>query len=201
MIDYYYDKLLGADAWIEKEKIRNALYEFENAYKSKSSDALSGVNGSQSSSTSRNVEGNKSVLGSDCTHLIVPMDNIEEYLSEQCDGQNDKSDFDRYLADKLLPRNNDFDILTWWKTEGIRYGTLRLIARDIYAIPVSTVASEAVFSTSGRIVSKHRSRLIPDSLEALMCSQDWLWETMDDGASTSSFPPPSVSNGCDCFHL
>ncbi|CAA0840442.1 Unknown protein, partial [Striga hermonthica] len=40
MIDYYYDKLHGADAWIEKEKIRNALCEFENAYKSKSSDAL-----------------------------------------------------------------------------------------------------------------------------------------------------------------
>ncbi|RVW74717.1 putative AC9 transposase [Vitis vinifera] len=51
-----------------------------------------------------------------------------------------------------------------------------MIVRDIYAIPVSTVASESAFSTGGRVVSKHRSRLHPDTLEALMCAQSWLWK-------------------------
>jgi hypothetical protein len=49
-----------------------------------------------------------------------------------------------------------------------------MIACDIYAIPVSTVGSESAFSTSGRVLSEHRSCLTPRMLEALMCSQDWL---------------------------
>jgi hypothetical protein len=51
---------------------------------------------------------------------------------------------------------------------------LRKIARDIFAIPVTTVASESAFSTGGRVLSEHRSRLTSKMLEALMCSQDWL---------------------------
>jgi len=50
--------------------------------------------------------------------------------------------------------------------------TLRKIARDIFVIPVSTVTSESAFSTSGWVLSEHRSRLTPEILEALMCSQD-----------------------------
>jgi hypothetical protein len=42
-----------------------------------------------------------------------------------------------------------------------RYPTLRMIARDIYEIPVSTVASESAFGTSGRVLSEHHSRLTP----------------------------------------
>ena len=51
-----------------------------------------------------------------------------------------------------------------------------MIVSDIYVIPVSIVASESAFSTNGRVVSKHRSRLHPNTLEALMCAQSWLWK-------------------------
>ncbi|KAK7282358.1 hypothetical protein RIF29_11051 [Crotalaria pallida] len=49
-----------------------------------------------------------------------------------------------------------------------------MIAKDLLAIPISTVASESAFSTSGRFLTPHRSRLRPSTLEALMCLQDWL---------------------------
>ena len=88
---------------------------------------------------------------------------------------NIKSELDHYLEENIFPRTQDFDILNWWKANGVRYPTLQLIARDILAIPVSTVASESAFSTSGRMVSAHRSRLSTSLLEALMCAQDWLW--------------------------
>ncbi|KAM5577231.1 zinc finger BED domain-containing protein DAYSLEEPER-like [Rosa sericea] len=59
------------------------------------------------------------------------------------------------------------------------------MARDILAIPVSTVASESAFSTSGRVVSSHRSRLHADTLEVLMCARDWMWSEMKAAGITS----------------
>lgn len=86
-----------------------------------------------------------------------------------------QSEVDRYLEDELVPlETKNFKVLDWWKVVGTRYPTLTRIARDIYAIPITTVASEAAFSTSGRVLSEHRSRLTSKMLEALMCSQDWL---------------------------
>ncbi|KAK9992708.1 hypothetical protein SO802_027693 [Lithocarpus litseifolius] len=64
------------------------------------------------------------------------------------------------------------------KHNGSKYPTLQRIARDILAIPMTTVASESAFSTSGRLLSPHRSRLHHDTLEALMCGQNWLWSEL-----------------------
>jgi len=86
-----------------------------------------------------------------------------------------KTELDRYLDEELLDMNTkNFRVLDWWKVAGTRFPTLRKIARDIFAIPVTTVASESAFSTSGRVLSEHRSRLTTKMIEALMCSQDWL---------------------------
>jgi hypothetical protein len=58
----------------------------------------------------------------------------------------------------------DFDILGWWKVNGIKYPILAEIARDVLAIPISTVASESAFSTGGRVLDCFRS-----SLSSLTC--------------------------------
>ena len=82
---------------------------------------------------------------------------------------------DKYLEDDYVPLDTkNFNVLDWWKVVGTRYPTLRLVARDIFAIPISTVASESAFCTSGRVLSEHHSRLTSDLLEALMCSHDWI---------------------------
>lgn len=49
----------------------------------------------------------------------------------------------------------DFDILGWWKANLTRYPILASIAREVLAIPASTVASESAFSTDGRVVSDY----------------------------------------------
>lgn len=51
---------------------------------------------------------------------------------------------------------------------------MQIIAKYIYAIPISIVALEPAFSASGRLISPHKSRLHPAILEALMCYQSWL---------------------------
>ncbi|KAK2642296.1 hypothetical protein Ddye_024059 [Dipteronia dyeriana] len=102
------------------------------------------------------------------------LDGFFSWNSETSD-VNEKSELDCYLEEKTLPGSYGFDILGWWKLNGIKYPIMSEIARDILAIPISTVASESSFSTSGRIVSTHRNRLQPSTLEVIMCTQNWLW--------------------------
>ncbi|KAK9902282.1 hypothetical protein M0R45_001787 [Rubus argutus] len=53
------------------------------------------------------------------------------------------------------------------------YPVLSLIARDLLTVPASTVASEAAFSASGRVVSERRASSSPNTIEALICLKDW----------------------------
>uniref|UniRef100_A0A8R7K3G8 HAT C-terminal dimerisation domain-containing protein n=1 Tax=Triticum urartu TaxID=4572 RepID=A0A8R7K3G8_TRIUA len=48
------------------------------------------------------------------------------------------------------------------------------MARDVLVVPVSMVASESAFSTSGRILNEFRTSLTPFMVQALVCTQDWL---------------------------
>ncbi|KAM6593329.1 hypothetical protein CsatA_001032 [Cannabis sativa] len=85
------------------------------------------------------------------------------------------NDVERYLLDDPVnPLTPSFDILLWWKDNSSRYKIMSLIAKDILAIPVSTVASESAFSTSGRILDSFRSSLSPKMVEALVCTQNWM---------------------------
>ena len=83
------------------------------------------------------------------------------------------------MEESVIPRSENFYILCWWKTNGSKYSTLQAIARDVLAIMVSTVASESAFSTGGRFVSPHHSRLHSKTLEALMCAENWLCAEFD----------------------
>nr|XP_043626184.1 zinc finger BED domain-containing protein RICESLEEPER 2-like [Erigeron canadensis] len=84
------------------------------------------------------------------------------------------SELQKYLDESLEDDSSMFDILAWWKVNSPRFPTLSLMARDLFAIPVSTVASESVFSTSGRVLDPFRSSLTPMIVESLICTQDWL---------------------------
>ncbi|GJS28308.1 zinc finger BED domain-containing protein RICESLEEPER 2-like protein [Tanacetum coccineum] len=84
---------------------------------------------------------------------------IEPYLNEDVEDESDK-----------------FDILNWWKVNSPRFPVLSLLARDVLAIPISTVASESMFSISGRVLDAFRSSLTPHVVESLICTQDWFRE-------------------------
>ena len=73
-----------------------------------------------------------------------------------------------YLLEPRIKREENFDILDWWKGNSSRYKVLSKVARDLLAIPVSTVASESAFNTSGRVIDPFRSMLAPTTVEALV---------------------------------
>ena len=60
---------------------------------------------------------------------------LEKYLAKNCDGRKDVN----------------FEILGWWRNNCSRYQVLSKVAKDVLAVPISTVAFELAFSTEGRI--------------------------------------------------
>ncbi|KAF3778735.1 Zinc finger BED domain-containing protein DAYSLEEPER [Nymphaea thermarum] len=86
------------------------------------------------------------------------------------------TDLDKYLIDPLeeYTTTTEFNILSWWKTNESKYKILAKMARDVLAIPVSTVASESAFSTSGRILNDYRCSTTPENVESLICTQSWI---------------------------
>ena len=85
-----------------------------------------------------------------------------------------KSGLDKFLAEEPEDDGPKFDILDWWKVNSSRFPILACLARDVLAVPISTVASKSAFSTGGRILDEFRSSLTPFMVEALVCTQDWL---------------------------
>ncbi|KAL5573923.1 hypothetical protein UlMin_023520 [Ulmus minor] len=105
---------------------------------------------------------------------------LSEFMRQKEQSTFDESlnEIDRYLADESVnPLTPSFDTLFWWKQNAIKYNVLSLIARDVLAVPISTVASESAFSTGGRILDPYRSSLHPKTVNMLVCTQNWLKST------------------------
>ena len=95
-------------------------------------------------------------------------------MEDQEKGGIGKSEVDVYLADERERKSEGFEILLWWKTNSTRFPILSELAKHVLGMPVSSVASEAAFSTGGRTIDAYRSSLSPKTAESLICSQDWL---------------------------
>ncbi|KAL6596654.1 hypothetical protein ACP70R_047297 [Stipagrostis hirtigluma subsp. patula] len=68
------------------------------------------------------------------------------------------SELDRYLEEETMPVDVELDILQHWKMHSTRLPILSCMARDLLAVPASSVASESAFSTGERVISDYRSR-------------------------------------------
>ncbi|XVF21307.1 hypothetical protein REPUB_Repub12eG0079700 [Reevesia pubescens] len=169
MLEYYFSKIYGVDCDEEINRIdkicRNLLREYEKKF--------------QDVGVETNIFS--------CTSIEKRItDDYDEYVSRKKSKRTEvKTEFDFYLEEDVLLRSTDFDILQWWKSGGLKYPMLQRIARDVFAIPVSTVASESTFSIGGRLIDPHRSRLHPIMVEALTypCSTSTSTEIF----STSSY--------------
>ncbi|GKD41656.1 zinc finger BED domain-containing protein RICESLEEPER 2 [Tanacetum coccineum] len=101
-----------------------------------------------------------------------------------------ETELDRYLREPKieLRKGQSLDILQWWKVNGPRFPIVSKMARDILAIQISTVASEAAFSTDGCILDPYRTRLSTTIVEALIYTQNWVrksrtqinWDDVED---------------------
>ncbi|TVU23724.1 hypothetical protein EJB05_26138, partial [Eragrostis curvula] len=93
---------------------------------------------------------------------------------EEIETRESNSELSRYLAENCEKMSDKFDLLGWWKCNSNKYPILSTLAKDIIAVPVSTVASESAFSTGGRLIDSFRTSLSANMVEALICTQSWL---------------------------
>jgi hypothetical protein len=71
-----------------------------------------------------------------------------------------------------------------------KFPILAQIARIVLAIPITTVALESAFSTRGRMLDPFRSSLAPTTVEALVCTQNWLRSKSINGYDTKMVDDP-----------
>ncbi|GJU45422.1 putative zinc finger, BED-type containing protein, partial [Tanacetum coccineum] len=83
-----------------------------------------------------------------------------------------KSDLDVYFEDgcyMCAPEDSKkFNIFDWWKNHESKYRILSKLARDILAISITTVASEATFSAGSRVIDQYQAKLRVDTVQALL---------------------------------
>ncbi|KAK2661524.1 hypothetical protein Ddye_000098 [Dipteronia dyeriana] len=167
LIDYFFPKMYGIDCELETQRIFELCNDLVSKCQAKENGGLGegidefGVGSSFTSSSS--------------SSFMWDVKGFESYKRRY--GRQRKLTYEpeSYLEQEEISMSEEFDILLWWKMQKGRYPILSKIARDVLAIPVSTVASESAFSTCGRTLSSHRSRLHPRTVEALMCTQNWIW--------------------------
>ncbi|XP_038984879.1 zinc finger BED domain-containing protein RICESLEEPER 1-like [Phoenix dactylifera] len=182
-VEFCYQKAFELEECKKKiDDIRACLFKLYNEYV----DATR-MQPSMSSSERTSNFGGQGDISSVSSKKKIGM-NFAQFRSQSSSKRSKRSELDSYLDDDVLPdlENKEFDILAWWKSNATVYPILSRIARDVLAIPVSTVSSESAFSTGGRVVDQYRSSLSPSTVKALVCTQDWLREQYDEVANCSS---------------
>ena len=87
-----------------------------------------------------------------------------------------KSELDVYLDEgvHICEDYSNFDVLEWWKMNALKFKVLSKMTYDFLSIPITTVASEFAFSAGGRVIDSYRASLGADTVQVLLCGEDWL---------------------------
>ncbi|KAJ4816564.1 Zinc finger BED domain-containing protein DAYSLEEPER [Rhynchospora pubera] len=169
VVEYYFKMMLPEECNRFMENLKACLHQLFKEY----SDAHFKGNQNQATNSSTEMRSN---ISSSSSVISDTRAGLQNFLSDKRTTDPTKSELEEYLSDALDGTSLDaeFDILAWWKLKSPKYPILAKLTRDILAVPISTVASESTFSTAGRTLSPIRSSLNDESLEALICAQDWL---------------------------
>ena len=112
-----------------------------------------------------------------CHKMLIDVNQLlnTKYKKEKGTLESEKkSELDRYLCDECKKNDETFEILLFWKDPKRIYPILTMMAWDVHAMPISTIASESAFSTGSYVLDSFSTSLTPRIVEAPICAQDWL---------------------------
>ena len=164
----FYEIYGNAVAKVMVDKVKDLLYKLYSFYSSIHSPNVQEQSRSERTELKSDASDPNVMVHSRYEHFLQVEQSVgcsnelEKHLAKNCDGRKDVN----------------FEILEWWRDNCSRYQVLSKVAKDVLAVPVSTVASESTFSTRGRIVDPFWSSLSPLMVQNLVCSQNWLQPTV-----------------------
>ncbi len=94
----------------------------------------------------------------------VDNDDILDCLEVDDDGEV----MDEVEAYSREAANAKCNVLDWWRANEVRFPNLARIAKQILTIPATEVASERMFSSAGNVLTKLRSQLSDDTVDAII---------------------------------
>ena len=65
-------------------------------------------------------------------------------------------------------------MLGYWKDRSNRFGNLVRMTCDVLNILITTVASGSIFSIGSHVLSKYRTFILDETIQALICTRNWL---------------------------
>ena len=92
---------------------------------------------------------------------------LGDQYNDEMAGPTGESEFNLYLAE-AVQIGTQFDALDWWKSHCNNYKRVEVLARRYLGVPPISVASERLFSLSGRVITKTRNRLLPETASAIV---------------------------------
>ncbi|KNA07717.1 hypothetical protein SOVF_169320 [Spinacia oleracea] len=101
---------------------------------------------------------------------------LKEYCQAMESSENDKAqktEFDMYLEEPIVPWKGNFSVLHWWKDNCTKYPQLSRMARDFLAIPMSVATSYDAYYTEQREPDSTLLSLKPGLMNALKCTRSW----------------------------
>nr|KAJ0210503.1 hypothetical protein LSAT_V11C400170950 [Lactuca sativa] len=85
-----------------------------------------------------------------------------------------ESQLQRYLNEDPIRFDKGYDILTWCKTNAVRFPIVARMARDILGMQISTITSKSTFTNGRQVITNYRTNLSVVIVEALICTQNWI---------------------------
>jgi len=84
------------------------------------------------------------------------------------------------LYESFTVLSMDIDPLQWWRTHQSTFPTLSVLALKYLSVVATSVPSEQLFSKSGEVVTKKRSRLAASTVKEitfLHSNRKWVWQS------------------------
>ncbi|TYG40941.1 hypothetical protein ES288_D12G134900v1 [Gossypium darwinii] len=175
-VQYCFNTIYGVHASDFVETILSNLRLLFDEYVKKSKSMSSSLAGSSNVSDKNPVDSGldeHNDNSADFGGYFDESDDYKWYLNESST-RSEKSQLDIYLEEPELELNSQIDVLDYWSKSSVRYNELSLLARDLLAIPISTVASESAFSMGKKVITPFRSSLKPKTVQAVVCLDDWM---------------------------
>ncbi|RKF79607.1 hypothetical protein GcM3_054035, partial [Golovinomyces cichoracearum] len=82
-----------------------------------------------------------------------------------------EEEYNIYLQEALIA--GTADPLLYWKNNSSRLPILAILARRVLAIPATSASIERAFSVSNNIITRNRTRLLPNTVKKLILLKSW----------------------------